>query len=70
MSSETNVRSGTWHVVVPNGVDVAIDQFVYFSLWPSDSDNESSQTRARARGAICRERDYCDRACHLLRLKF
>ena len=45
------MRSGTWHVVVPNGVDVAIDQFVYFSLWPSDSDNESSQTRARARGA-------------------
>ena len=45
------MRSGTWHVVVPNGVDVAIDQCVYFSLWPSDSDNESSQTRARARGA-------------------
>ena len=31
------MRSGTWHVVVPNGVDVAIDQFVYFSLW-SDTD--------------------------------
>ena len=45
------MRSGTWHVVVLDGVDVVIDQFVYFSIWPNDSDNESSQTRARARGA-------------------
>ena len=44
------MRSGTWHVVVPNGVDVAIDQFAYFSPWPSDSDNESSQKRAGSWG--------------------
>ena len=44
------MRSGTWHVVVPNGVDVAIDQFAYFSHWPSDSDNESSQKRAGSWG--------------------